>query len=101
MGTSFDESHMRLPFFERGLADDDNYHAFCRLLGHFKVNYQVALTTCSLNICIQQLLLCLMSSVWLNWFLLIGEIAAIILAVMQCFNFQFPVWKTCSNQEYF
>ncbi|CAK8571100.1 unnamed protein product [Lathyrus sativus] len=25
-----------------GLADHDNYHAFCRLLGRFKVNYQVS-----------------------------------------------------------
>lgn len=24
-----------------GLADHDNYHEFCRLLGRFKVNYQV------------------------------------------------------------
>lgn len=24
-----------------GLADHDNYHAFCHLLGRFKVNYQV------------------------------------------------------------
>ncbi|XP_050258374.1 uncharacterized protein LOC126703466 [Quercus robur] len=24
-----------------GLANDDNYHAFCHLLGRFKVNYQV------------------------------------------------------------
>ncbi|OIV90033.1 hypothetical protein TanjilG_23953 [Lupinus angustifolius] len=25
-----------------GLADHDNYHAFCRLLGRFKVNYQLS-----------------------------------------------------------
>lgn len=25
-----------------GLADHDNYHAFCRLLGRFKINYQVS-----------------------------------------------------------
>lgn len=25
-----------------GLADHDNYHEFCRLLGRFKVNYQVS-----------------------------------------------------------
>lgn len=24
-----------------GLADHDNYHEFCRLLGRFRVNYQV------------------------------------------------------------
>jgi hypothetical protein len=24
-----------------GLADHDNYHEYCRLLGRFKVNYQV------------------------------------------------------------
>ena len=46
---------------------------FFHLLGRFKVNYQVTLTICSLNICIQPLLLCLMSSVWLNCFLLIGN----------------------------
>nr|POE57903.1 exportin-7 [Quercus suber] len=55
-----------------GLANDDNYHAFCHLLGQFKVNYQVTLTICSLNRCIQLLLLRLMSSVWLNCILLIG-----------------------------
>ncbi|XP_065636649.1 uncharacterized protein LOC112006905 isoform X2 [Quercus suber] len=32
-------NHLK-PFFERGLANDDNYHAFCHLLGQFKVNYQ-------------------------------------------------------------
>ena len=58
---------------EASLADDVNYHAFCCLLGHFKVNYQVTLTICSLNICIQLLLSSLMSSVWLNSFLLIGN----------------------------
>ena len=26
-----------------GLADHDNYHEFCRLLGRFRVNYQVDL----------------------------------------------------------
>ena len=46
---------------------------FFHLLGRFKVNYQVTLTICSLNICIQPLLLCLMSSVRLNCFLLIGN----------------------------
>lgn len=28
-----------------GLADHDNYHEFCRLLGRFRVNYQVSLLT--------------------------------------------------------
>lgn len=28
-----------------GLADHDNYHEFCRLLGRFRVNYQVFLLT--------------------------------------------------------
>ena len=59
---------------EAGLADHDNYHAFCRLLGRFKVNYQVTLTICSLNICIQLLLLWLMLYVLLNCFLLIGNL---------------------------
>lgn len=26
---------------ESGLADHDNYHEYCRLLGRFRVNYQV------------------------------------------------------------
>ncbi|KAA8519253.1 hypothetical protein F0562_013509 [Nyssa sinensis] len=25
----------------QGLADHDNYHEYCRLLGRFRVNYQV------------------------------------------------------------
>lgn len=28
---------------ESGLADHDNYHEYCRLLGRFRVNYQVFL----------------------------------------------------------
>lgn len=29
--------------WKAGLADHDNYHEFCRLLGRFRVNYQVVL----------------------------------------------------------
>jgi len=34
-----------------GLADHDNYHEFCRLLGRFRVNYQVDLCAVFSSFC--------------------------------------------------
>jgi len=37
--------------WKAGLADHDNYHEFCRLLGRFRVNYQVALCAVFSSFC--------------------------------------------------